>query len=306
MKAIRLNAWQQPPQLEDVPQPTPQNDEVLVKVHAASLNPFDSAVAAGYLSFMANTPLTLGTDFAGEVVAVGSDIQHVAPGDPVYGLVVLRSGTFAEYTTAKANEVAHKPRKLDYIRTAALPLPSMAAWQSLFDLAQFKSGERVLIHGVGGTVGSLAVQFAKDQGGYVYGTDIPEKEEFIKGLGLDRFINIQTERFEDVVKDVDIVLDYVGGEYIERSYNILKSGGRYVNSLMMETPQEEAQRRGIRSVGLASQPRADLLAKVAELVDSGKLTVHVNRTFPLAEAAAAMDFRMKTKAPGKIVLTVAE
>lgn len=305
MKAVRVNAWQQPLQIEDIPQPTPQNDEVLVRVHAASLNPFDSAVLAGYMSFMVTPPITLGTDFAGEVVAVGADIQHVAPRDAVYGLVPLHSGTFAEFTIAKAHELAHKPRSLDYIHASALPLPSMAAWQTLFDKAQLQPGERVLIHGASGTVGSLAVQLAKNLGAYVYGTDIPEKASFIQGLGIDRFINVKTERFEDIVTDVNIVLDYVGGEYLERSYNVLKPGGRYVTSLTMDTPQDEAERRGIRSFGLASQPRADELAKVAELVDAGKLKVFVNRTFPLADAAAAMDFRLKTTAPGKIVLTIA-
>jgi NADPH:quinone reductase-like Zn-dependent oxidoreductase len=305
MKAVRVNAWQQPLQIEDLPDPTPQNDEVLVRVRAASLNPLDAAVWAGYLSFMLTPPLTLGTDFAGEVVAVGEDIQHVAPGDAVYGLVPMHSGTFAEFTVAKAHEVAHKPRSLDYIQAAALPLPSMAAWQSLFDRAEFQRGERVLIHGAAGTVGSLALQLAKREGAFVYGTDIPEKAEFIQGLGLDRFIDARAERFEDVVEDVDIVLDYVGGDYLERSYKVLRAGGRYVNSLMLDTPQEEAQARGFRSVGLASQARADDLAKVAELVDAGRLKVFVNRTFPLADVAAAMDFRMKTTAPGKVVLTVA-
>jgi NADPH:quinone reductase-like Zn-dependent oxidoreductase len=238
------------------------------------------------------------------VVAVGADITHVAPGDEVYGLVVLRSGTFAEYTTAKAQELSHKPKSVDYIHAAALPLPSMAAWQSLFDLAQLQSGERVLIHGVAGNVGSLAAQLAKEKGAYVYGTDIPEKAKFIQDLGIDRFINTQEERFEDIVEDVDIVLDYVGGDFLERSYMVLKAGGRYVTSLMMDTPQEEAQRRGIRSLGLGSQPRADLLAEVAERIDAGKLKVFVNRTFRLDEVEAAMDYRLKTTAPGKVVLTI--
>jgi NADPH:quinone reductase-like Zn-dependent oxidoreductase len=304
MKAVRVNEWGKPVQVEDIPQPIPNNDEVLVRVHAASINPFDTAVIAGYMSFMATPPLTLGTDFAGEVVAVGADITHVGPGDAVYGLVVLRSGTFAEYTTAKAHEITHKPKSLDYIRAAALPLPSMAAWQSLFDLAQLQSGERVLIHGVAGNVGSLAVQLAKDKGAYVYGTDIPEKATFIQGLGIDRFINPQDERFEDIVENVNIVLDYVGGDFLERSYTVLKPGGRYVTSLLMETPQEEAHRRGIRSLGLASQPRADLLAQVAERIDAGKLKVFVNRTFPLDEVEAAMEYRLKTTEPGKVVLTI--
>jgi NADPH:quinone reductase-like Zn-dependent oxidoreductase len=304
MKAVRVNEWGNPVQVEDIPQPIPNNDEVLVRVHAASINPFDTAVIAGYMSFMATPPLTLGTDFAGEVVAAGVDITHVKPGDAVYGLVVLGSGTFAEYTMAKAHELTHKPKSLDYVQAAALPLPSMAAWQSLFDLAQLQSGERVLIHGVAGNVGSLALQLAKDTGAYVYGTDIPEKATFIQGLGLDRFINTKDERFEDIVENVDIVLDYVGGDYLERSYTVLKPGGRYVTSLMMETPQEEAHRRGIRSLGLASQPRADLLAQVAERIDAGKLKVFVNRTFPLDEVEAAMEYRLQTTEPGKVVLTI--
>jgi NADPH:quinone reductase-like Zn-dependent oxidoreductase len=304
MKAIRVNAWGTPVQIEDIPQPIPGNDEVLVRVYAASINPFDTAVLAGYLAFMATPPLTLGTDFAGDVVAVGADITHVQPGDAVYGLVVLRSGTFAEYTTVKAHEVSLKPTSLDYIHAAALPLPSMAAWQSLFDLAQLQDGERVLIHGVAGNVGGLAAQLAKEKGAYVYGTDIPEKATHSQRLGVDRFINTQKERFEDIVEDVDIVLDYVGGEYLERSYTVLKPGGRYVNSLVMETPQEEAQRRGIRSMGLGSQPRADLLAAVAERIDAGKLNVFVNRTFPLDAVEAAMEHRLKTTEPGKVVLTI--
>jgi NADPH:quinone reductase-like Zn-dependent oxidoreductase len=304
MKAARVNAWGTPVQIEDIPRPTPNTDEVLVRVHAASINPFDTAVLAGYMSFMATPPITLGTDFAGEVVAVGADITHVQPGDAVYGLVVLRSGTFAEYTTAKAHELSHKPTSLDYIHAAALPLPSMAAWQSLFDLAQLQSGERVLIHGVAGNVGGLAAQLAKEKGAYVYGTDIPEKANHSQSLGVDRFINTRDERFEDVVEDVDIVLDYVGGEYLDRSYTVLKSGGRYVSSLVMETPQEEAQRRGIRSMGLGSQPRADLLAAVAERIDAGKLNVVVNRTFPLDAVEAAMAYRLHTTAPGKVVLTI--
>jgi NADPH:quinone reductase-like Zn-dependent oxidoreductase len=304
MKAARVNAWGTPIQIEDIPQPMPGNNEVLVRVHAASINPFDTAVLAGYLAFMATPPITLGTDFAGEVVAVGADITHVQPGDEVYGLVVLRSGTFAEYTTVQAHEISLKPKSLDYIQAAALPLPSMAAWQSLFDLAQLQSGERVLIHGVAGNVGGLAAQLAKEKGAYVYGTDIPEKASHSQRLGIDRFINAREERFEDIVEDVDIVLDYVGGDYLERSYTVLKPGGRYVTSLVAETPQEEPQRRGIRSLGFGSQPRADLLAEVAERIDAGKLNVFVNRTFPLDEVETAMAYRLQTTEPGKVVLTI--
>jgi NADPH:quinone reductase-like Zn-dependent oxidoreductase len=304
MKAVRVNEWGKPVQLEDIPQPKPANDEALVRVHAASINPFDAAIVAGYMSFMATPPLTLGTDFSGEVVEVGRDVTHVKPGDAVYGVIPIRSGTFSEYATPKTHEMALKPKSLDHIHASTIPLPSMAAWQSLFEHGQFKNGERVLIHGVAGNVGGLAAQFAKSKGAYVYGTDIPEKAKHVAGLGIDRFIDVKSERFEDVVENVDVVLDYIGGEFMERSYNVLKPGGRYVTALTMQTPQEEAEKRGIRSLGFGAQPRAELLAQIADLVDAGKLKVFVNRTFPLDEAQAALDYRFMTKAPGKVVLTV--
>jgi NADPH:quinone reductase-like Zn-dependent oxidoreductase len=303
MKAVRLNEWGKALELEDLPQPEPNDDEVLVRVHAASINPFDTALQAGYLSFMAKTPMTMGTDFAGEVVAVGKNITHVKPGDTVYGSGPLGAGAFAEYMTAKAQEVTHKPKSLDYIYSAAAPLIGMAAWKTLFELLQVKSGERLLIHGAAGNVGGLAVQLAKAEGLFVYGMDIPEKAEHIQKLGLDRFISNQ-ERFEDIVKDVDAVLDLVGGDLTERSYNVLKPGGRYLTSLMLEPPQEEPQRRGIKSMGLAAWPNADIMAKMAEKLDSGKVQVFVNRTFPLEEVNVAMAHRLETKAPGKVVLTV--
>jgi len=303
MKAARLNQWGRPLELEELPQPEPKDDEVLIRVHAASVNPFDSAVQAGYLQGMAKTPLTLGSDFAGEVVSAGSKITHVKPGDAVYGLSPLGAGAFAEYTTAKAHEITHKPKSLDYVSSAAAPLPTMAAWKSVFDLLQLKSGERLLIHGAGGNVGGLAVELAKAEGAFVYGRDIPEKAKHVQKLGIDQFITNQ-ERFEDVVKDVDAVLDLVGGELMERSYNVLKPGGRYVTSLLGETPQEEPERRGIKSMGLAAWPDANILAKMAERIDAGKVHVFVNRTFPLDEVNAAMAYRLETKKPGKVVLTV--
>ena len=211
MKAIRLNEWGRALELEDIPQPEPNDNEVLVRVHAASINPFESALQAGYLQNMAKTPLTMGTDFAGEVVAAGSSITHLKPGDAVYGLSPLGAGAFAEYTPAKAHELTHKPRSLDYVSAASVPLPSMAAWKSLFELLQLKRGERLLIHGAGGNVGSLAVQLAKAEGAFVYGVDIPEKAEHLRKLGVDGFISSQ-EKFEDIVKDIDAVLDLVGGE----------------------------------------------------------------------------------------------
>jgi NADPH:quinone reductase-like Zn-dependent oxidoreductase len=237
------------------------------------------------------------------VAAVGSSITHLKPGDEVYGLCPLGTGAFAEYTTVKANAVTRKPKSWDYVCSAITPLPSMAAWKSLFELLQVKRGERLLIHGAAGAVGGLAVQLAKGEGIFVYGTDIPEKAEHIRKLGIDRFISSQ-ERFEDIVKDVDAVLDLVGGEMMERSYKVLKPGGRYVTSLLAETPQEEPQRLGIRSMGLAAWPNAEILNQMAQRIDSGKVQMFVNRTFPLEQVNEAMAYRLTTREPGKVALTI--
>jgi NADPH:quinone reductase-like Zn-dependent oxidoreductase len=304
MKAMRVNGWGQPLKLEDIPQPKAESDNVLVRVHAASINPFDSYVHAGYMQGMVNTPLTLGTDFAGEVVEAGPEVRHVKPGDAVYGLVPMHSGSFAEYLVAKGNEVTHKPKTLNFVQAAGVPLASLAAYQSLFDLGQLQKGQRVLIIGAAGAVGGCAIQLAKDLGAYVYGVDIPDKADFVRELGVDRFIDAKEERYEDVVGTVDLVLDYVGGDNLQRSYSVLKSGGHYVTSLILQTPQEEADRRGIHVASLATQPRVDQLDDLARRIDSGRLKIFINSTFPLHEAQAAMEYRLKTTNPGKIVLTV--
>jgi NADPH:quinone reductase-like Zn-dependent oxidoreductase len=304
MKAVRVNGWGQPVQLEDIPQPKPANGEVLVRVHAASINPFDWFVQAGYMQGMLSTPLTLGTDFAGEVVEAGSEVGHVKPGDAVYGLVPMHSGSFADYLIAKANEVTQKPKTLNYVEAAGVPLASLAAYQSLFDLGQAKKGERVLVIGAAGAVGGCAIQLAKDLGMVVYAVDIPEKADFVRDLGVDRFIDAKEERYEDVVGTVDLVLDYVGDENLQRSYSVLQSGGRYVTSLILSSPQEEAERRGIHAIALGTQPRVDHLDDLARRIDSDRLKIFINCTFPLHEAQAAIEYRLKTTNPGKIVLTV--
>ena len=196
MKAVRVNAWGQPTQVEDIPQPRPASDEVLVRVHAASINPFDIFVHAGYMQGMLSTPLTLGTDFAGEVVEVGSEISHVKPGDAVYGLVPMHSGTFAEYTVAKAHEVTHKPASLDFTQAAGVPLSNLAAYQSLFDLGQAKKGERVLIIddflASGATILGL-VRLARAAGADVVGIGALIEKAFEGGRDALRHLGLPVE-----------------------------------------------------------------------------------------------------------------
>jgi NADPH:quinone reductase-like Zn-dependent oxidoreductase len=302
MKAVRINEWGQPVQIEELPQPSPTNDEVLVRVDAASVNPIDGAIALGYAKAMFTAPLTLGTDFAGEVVAVGADVHHVKPGDAVYG-ASLNRGTFAEYAVVKASGVALKPQSLDDVHAAAVPLAGLSAWQTLFNLAQLQSGERILIHGAGGGIGTFGVQLAKDKGAYVIGHARANKADFVKQLGADEFINAESQRFEDVVGKVDVVLDTIGGEYVERSYNVLNEGGRFVSVAAM-LPEDAGKDRGIVAMGTFTQPTVEGLTQLAQAIDAGKLKVFVNRTFPMDETQTALFYKPQDGAPGKVVVAV--
>jgi NADPH:quinone reductase-like Zn-dependent oxidoreductase len=302
MKAGRVNEWGQPVQVEDIARPTPGDDEVLVRVHAASINPVDGGIAAGYMADYLSLPLTLGADFAGEVTAVGSDIQHVKAGDAVYGMSPTY-GTFAEYAAVKGNGVALKPQSLDYVKAAAVPLTGLSAWQTLFDIAGLKPGERILIHGAGGGIGRFAVQMAKNAGAYVIAHDKGDKREFLLELGADQFIDADTERFEDLVGELDVVLDLVGRELVERSWSVCGEGSRYVTTAAMISP-EEAARQGVQASGAFTQPTVEHLTRLAEEIDAGRLDVFVDRTFPIQEVAAAMQYRQAGGITGKVVLTI--
>lgn len=302
MQAVRINEWEQPVQIEELPQPVPANDEVLVRVRAASVNPVDRAIVAGYMQMMVVAPLTLGVDFAGEVVAIGADVQHVKPGDAVYGMSTA-FGTFAEYVVVKASGVASKPQSADHIHSAAVPLTGLSARQALFSLAQLQSGERLLIHGAGGGIGRFAVQLAKHTGAYVIAHDKANKADFVKQLGADEFFATDNQRFEDVVGAVDVVLDLVGGEYVERSFNVLKPGGRYVTTAAM-LPEDAGKDRGIKAMGAYTQPTVEELTKLAEAIDAGSLKVFVNSTFPIEETQTALFYKPQNGTPGKVVITV--
>ncbi len=305
MKAIRVTQWGEPVQLEAIPQPTPGRDEVLLHVHAASINPVDVVIAAGSSQArnMLTLPITLGTDFSGEVVAVGTEVKHVQPGEAVYGMIPFRGGAFAQYSVVKANEVALKPTSLNDVQAATVPLPALTAWQALFDYAQLQKGERVLIHGAGGSVGSFAVQFAKEKGAYVIGTASGDKAAFVRSLGVDQDIDYQALPFDEVVHDVDVVLDTVGGDTLQHAYKVLKAGGRFVTTVGRPA-QEEAEHHNVRVYGIFTQPNADQLTTIAELIDAGKVKVFVHRIFPLEEAQAALELHQKEKKRGKIVLAV--
>jgi NADPH:quinone reductase-like Zn-dependent oxidoreductase len=302
MKAARVSEWGQPVQIEDIPQPTPANDEVLVRVRASSINPIDNIIAAGHMKSMYTVPMTLGTDFAGEAVTVGRDVNHVQQGEAVYGMTLQR-GTFAEYAAVKAVGVTRRPQSLDDVHAAAVPLTGLSAWQTLFDLAKLQSGERLLIHGAAGGIGTFAVQLAKYKGAYVIGSDLPQNAAFLRDLGADQVIDAVGQRFEDVVGHVDVVLDLVGRDLVERSFNVLKPGGRYVTTIG-DPSQEEAKKRGIQAYTTFTQPNVEELNQIAQRIDAGKVKVFVTRTFPLEEIQEALAFKQEGGTPGKIGVVI--
>jgi len=310
MKAVRIHTYGGPDVLvyEDAPRPTIGNGEVLVKVHATSINPVDRFTRAGYLQGMINfsLPLTLGLDLAGVVEAVGDDVTTVAVGDAVYGYSnMIRQGAYAEYAVVSAGEIAPKPASVDYVTAAAVPLVGITAWQALFDVAGLQAGQTILIHGAGGGVGSFAVQFAVAKGARVIGTASSNKIGLLRELGVAEAIDYTTTRFEDLVRDVDVVFDTVGGEVQARSWGVLKPGGILV-TVAGQPDAAAAAARGVRASGMMAQANTAQLTEIAGLIDAGTVHPVVSTVLPLAEARRAHELIDAGHTRGKIVLRVVE
>lgn len=305
MQAARIHQYgaEEVVQIESIPVPEPQADEVLVRVHAASVNPVDWAIRQGYLQAVTTLPMTLGWDVAGEIVSVGSNISELKAGDEVYAMIRLRGGAFAEYVILKQHEVAKKPISLDLIQAASMPAVALTAWQALFDTAKIQTGQKVLIHAAAGGVGAFAVQFAKDKGAYVIGTASAANEQYVRELCADEFVDYRTTRFEDVVKDVDVVLDTIGDDTLERSYGVVKRGGLIV-SIAGRPTQEKGDEYGIRALRIEVEPSGEQLTKIAALVDAGKVKTLVSQVFPFAEIRQAIEASHAAHGRGKIVVEI--
>ncbi|MFC9228152.1 NADP-dependent oxidoreductase [Streptomyces decoyicus] len=290
--------------------PVPGPTEILVRVHAAGVNPTDwKSRSQGAFMTGAKAPFTLGFDVSGVVEAVGLGVTLFAPGDKVFGMPRFPhpAGAYAEYVTAPARHFAHLPASLDHVQGAALPLASLTAWQALVDTAQVQPGARVLIHAAAGGVGHLAVQIAKSRGAYVIGTARQAKHDFLRGLGADELIDYTQQDFAEAVRDVDIVLDTIGGDYGARSLRTLRPGGTLVSILPLDDtfPAAQAREARIRAGFLIVEPDRAGLQAVAGLVDSGELRVAVDTVVPLEEAAKAHVLGETGRTTGKIVLAVA-
>ena len=308
VKAIRIHRYGGPEvlQYEDAPRPVPQAGEVLVRVKAAGVNPIDWKVREGHMKdfWPHKFPLILGWDLSGVVEEAGPDVSRFKIGDEVYSIPdPTRDGAYADYIVVREPELAFKPNSLHHIRAAAVPLAALTAWQSLFDTAQLQPGQRVLIHAGGGGVGHLAVQLAKWKGAYVFATASTKNLDLLRKLGVDEPIDYTQQRFEDVARNIDIVLDTMGGETQERSWSVLKKEGNLV-SLVQPPSEEKAKELGVRAAIIGAQPSGQQLAEIAKIIDSGKLVPIIDRILPLSEARRAHELSRSGHTRGKIALRV--
>ena len=308
MRALRAHHRGGPEQLvlEDIPTPAPAAGEVLVEVHAAAITLAELTWAETWQTRDGadRTPTIPSHEVSGVVSAVGDQVTGLAAGDEVYGLVDFdRNGAAAEFVTVPAPALAAKPAKVSHVEAAALPLAALTAWQALVDQAGLQAGERVLVHGGAGGVGVYGVQLAAAIGAQVIATDLPQNEAFVRDLGAREFLDFTTQRFDDHVSGLDVVLDAVGGETLARSYGVLRPGGRLI-TLSAPPDQAEAARHAVRAVFFIVRPDHDELTRIATAVDDGSLRPIVSEVFPLEKGRAAFEHGRGPRRPGKIVLQV--
>ncbi|MBV9945285.1 MAG: NADP-dependent oxidoreductase [Myxococcales bacterium] len=314
MKAIRIHEYGGPEVLkyEDAPDPPFGDDDVLVQVHAAAVNAVDWKIREGWLSEMMPYPLPMvpGWDVCGVVVARGAKVTRFAIGDPVFGSPdITRDGGYAELLAARAGELARKPIAIDDASAAAVPMCALTAWQSLFEApagyvgAGLRPGQTVLIHAAAGGVGTFAVQLAKWRGARVIGTCSARHVDYVRAMGADEVIDYSAIRFEDVARDVDVVLDSVGGETQDRSWRVVRPGGILV-SIARPPADEDAARYGVRAGYVFVQPSAVDLEHIARLIDERRLHVEVSNVLPLSSAREGQELSRAGHTRGKTVLRV--
>jgi NADPH:quinone reductase-like Zn-dependent oxidoreductase len=298
MLAVRLHAPGDPARLvaEQLPTPRPGAGEALVRIHAAAITRNELAWPADRL------PAIPSYEFSGVVAAVGPGVEQVRVGEAVYALGDFgRDGAAADYTVVDAGLLAPKPRTLDHLQSAAIPLAGLGAWQGLFEHGRLAAGQRVLIHGAAGGVGAFAVQLAHWRGAHVVGTASTANLETARALGADQVLDHTTTRFEDAVEPVDVVFDTAGGDRLERSPAVLRPGGRLVS--VAEEPPDAA---GITASYFVVAPNRRQLVELAEAADRGELRPVIDQVFPLGDARQAFERSLGNHRPGKIVLRVAE
>jgi len=308
MRAVVAHEYGAPEvlKLEQVQRPEPNDDEALVRVIASSVNPADPLTLSGKYAkeFGTHLPLIPGYDIAGVVEKTGANVTKLKVGDAVYGYPTFGGG-WADYVTVKESEVAAKPKSLNFVESAAVPMGALTAWQALVDVAKLQPGQTILIHGGSGGVGNFAVQIAKARGARVIATASTANQELLKQLGADVAVDYTKTKFEDVAKQVDAVLDPVGKDTLARSYGVVKKGG-IVMSLVARPDPAELQKHGIRGAGISVHPDADDLTEIAQLIDAGKIKPIVTEVLRLSDAVMAQQQAATHHTRGKVVLRIAD
>ena len=317
-------------ELRDMPTPVVQANDVLIKVHCASLNPIDFKIQQGAMKAIMKFkfPLVLGFDASGEVVQVGADVKQFKVGDLVFSRVASdRFGTFAEFVSVDEKLVALKPAALTHAKAAALPLVSLTSWQALHSIAQVKLGQKVLIHAGAGGIGSIAIQIAKHLGAYVATTTSTKNVEFVKSLGADNVVDYKTTAFEQVLQGYDMVFETLGGDNLAKSFYVLKPGGIVVSivgiptaewgkkeglpiyiqwllSLLNIKPNQTAKRLGVRYVPFLMEADGQQLAHIGSLAAQGIIKPIIDRTYPLEQTKDALLYLQTSRATGKIIIEI--
>lgn len=310
MKAAQLIQYggKEAVSINDITLPEVGEGKVLIEVHAAGINPFDWKLQNGYSKayIPVTFPLTMGGDLAGVVKEVGSGVSQFRSGDEVYGQAYAisgGSGTFAEFAITKPGTLALKPKKINFEQAGALPLVGVSALQALTEHINLQKDQKVLVHGGAGGIGSIAIQIAKHIGAFVATTVSANDVEYVKQLGADEVIDYKNQKFEDAVSEYDAVFDTVGGETAKRSIEILKSGGILV-SMVGPVYEERATAKNIIARVQQTRVSTERLNKLAELVEQGIVTVNVEKSFPLDQAAEALDYLKNTPPKGKVVIVI--
>jgi len=305
MKAVQINTYggSEVLELAEVEKPTAQPMQVLVKITASSINPFDVKVTAGYMKEMMplEFPASLGGDFAGTITELGEDVSEFAVGDEVYGQA---QGSYAEFALANIDKIAKKPTNISFEEAAAFPLVGSSAIQALEDHIKLQSGQKILIHGGAGGIGHIAIQMAKNIGAYVATTVSSDDVAFVTELGADKVIDYKKEKFEELLTDFDAVYDTVGGETTNKSFQILKKGGVLV-TMLGQFDQALADQHEVTAIGQMTQTNATHLARLKELIEKGNLKITIDSTFPLDKIKEAFD-KQNAHPRGKVVLQIHE
>ena len=309
MKAIVINQYGGAEELveKELSKPNIEANQVLIEMHATSINPIDWKIRAGYMKdgMDFDFPLILGWDAAGVVSEVGKEVANFKVGDEVFARPAMSNGTYAEYVAVEEELVALKPKSVSFEEAASVPLAGLTAWQCLVDYGHIKQGNKVLIHAGSGGVGSFAIQIAKSFGAYVISTASGKNEAFLKELGVDEFINYETTDFIDVVNDVDLVVDTMGGEILDESLEVVKEGGRLV-STAGQPDAEKAKAKKVTADSMWLNPNGKQLAELGDLMEKGKVKVHIGETYPLTQAGLrkAHELSETYHAKGKIVIKI--